>query len=233
MTGYLPWRVLAEQWETHWVGYVVELPGCQFAAATLDELLQRVPLAISSHVAWLRGHGLQGMNRPSDVFLLTERAQALPGQCGPLFDADRRNISAGELDVAIRVGEAAIEELLALAVRAHDWDTLPESQRPPGWPPPTVLRHVAEMDRWYAARLMPDIGALALPDDPREAVRRAHQAFVSGIRAWWAIWRDRVVERDGEQWTVAKVLRRRTGHLREHAEQLLAWVRVAGQSNRS
>jgi len=73
---------------------------------------------------------------------------------------------------------------------------------------------------------MPDIGALALPDDPIEAVQRAHQAFVAGIRAWWAIWRNRVVERDGEQWTVAKVLRRRTGHLREHVEQLLAWARA-------
>jgi predicted RNase H-like HicB family nuclease len=229
MTGYLPWRVLAEQWETHWVGYVVELPGCQFAAATLDDLLQHVPLAIASHVAWLCEHGLQGMNRPPDAFILTERAQALPGNCGPLFEADRRDISASELDVALSVGNAAIDDLLTLAARAQGWEALSEWQRPPGWPPPAVLRHVAEMDRWYVARLMPDIAALALPDDPVEAVRRAHQAFVSGIRAWWAIWKNRVVERDGEQWTVAKVLRRRTGHLREHTEQLLAWVRVSGR----
>jgi len=226
MTARLAWRVLAEHWDTNWLGYVVELPGCQFRAGTLDELLQRAPQAIASHLAWLRGHGLQGIDRPADFFLLTERVQALPGGRGPLFDADRRNLSASELDVALQVGNAAIEDLVALAGRTQAWAARAESERPSGWLPPAILHHVAEKDVWYAARLMPDIGALALPDDPIEAVQRAHQAFVAGIRAWWAIWRNRVVERDGEQWTVAKVLRRRTGHLREHVEQLLAWARA-------
>ncbi|MCX7622791.1 MAG: type II toxin-antitoxin system HicB family antitoxin [Thermomicrobium sp.] len=229
---HVPWRLLAERWEASWLGYVVELPGCQFAASTLDELLARAPEAIAQHLAWLRGHGLQAIERSPERFVLVETAEALPDGRGPLFEGDRRSLSEGELQSALRVGDAALVDLVALTERTDGWERLPEAARPTGRTPPEILQHVAERDRWYAARLAPDAGALALPVDPIEALERAAQTFVSVVRAWWAIWKQTVVERDGERWTVAKVLRRRTGHLREHARQLAAWCdAIAGRED--
>ncbi len=221
----LPWRILAEHWESGWFGYVVELPGCRFFAPALDSLLQRAPVAIAAHLAWLRRHSIPVSERPADRLVLAESAEALPGGIGPLFEADRAHLSPDELELGLRTGDAAMEELLELAERSRDQLELPHSGQPSGWTPPEILRHVADRDLWYAARLMPDVGALTLSADPYVRVQSAHRAFTSGIRAWWALWKNRVVDRDGERWTVAKVVRRRTAHLLEHLEQLAQWTR--------
>ncbi len=220
----LPWRILAERWETGWFGYVAGLPGCLVTAPTLDGLLASAPQTIATHLAWLQRRGIPVSERPPERIVLAESAEALPGGIGPLFEADRSHLSAAELDLALRVGQATIEEIFELADATRGWEAATHPGRPPGWTPPQILRHIADLDLWYAGRLMPDVGALALPGDALVRVQRAHQAFTSSMRAWWALWKNRVIERDGERWTIGKVLRRRTAHLREHAGQLAEWV---------
>ncbi len=218
------WRLVAERWESTWLGFIIELPGCQVTGCSLEELVTEAPKAIAAHRTWLCEKGLTVPECLTDTVTLVEVAEASSGDRGPLFEIDQRVITSQELAHALEVGDAALADLVALTDRAREWETLPLDQRPAGWTPPEIVRHVAEFDRWYAARLAPDAGALALPEDPLLALRQAAQAFVSVVRAWWAVWGNRRVEREGEQWTVGKVLRRRTGHLREHTEQLRAWV---------
>jgi len=70
---------------------------------------------------------------------------------------------------------------------ASEWERRTRSARQAGWTPSEILRHVAESDRWYAARLSPDVSGMALPDDPAEAIRRADRAFIGVVRAWWSV----------------------------------------------
>jgi len=95
--------------------------------------------------------------------------------------------ASGEIEAVHRVGSAAVADLLALWQRASEWERRTRSARQAGWTPSEILRHVAESDRWYAARLSPDVSGMALPDDPAEAIRRADRAFIGVVRAWWSV----------------------------------------------
>lgn len=120
--------------------------------------------------------------------------------------------------------EAALAELVELArLAVPAWQAA--LARPDGWSPDEILRHVAAFDLWYASRLSRD-GRLevALPADPVAAVQVAGRVFAAIVRLMPIEQRGAVFEHDGEEWTLAKALRRRTGHLREHAAQLGDWI---------
>jgi hypothetical protein len=76
------------------------------------------------------------------------------------------------------------------------------------------------MDRWYATRLAPASGQpFAAIEDELVQPASLFEETIDGLpdedaARVWAI--------DGEQWTIRKALRRRTGHLREHLVDLLA-----------
>jgi hypothetical protein len=187
-----------------------------------DEVLVREPEAIT--LAWLDAHDLPRPEGSGPEVRVAEEMAATAQGGGPLFHDDRQPMRLEEIEAVHRVGSAAVADLLALWERASEWERRTRSARQAGWTPSEILRHVAESDRWYAARLSPDVSGMALPDDPAEAIRRADRAFIGVVRAWWSVWGETVVEREGEQWTVRKVLRRRTAHLREHAQQLAQWL---------
>ncbi len=218
------WRLVAERWGPTWRGFIVELPGCQVTGGSLEELVTQAPKIIEAHRTWLHEKGLSVPRWMTDAVILVEIAEASSDGRGPLFEVDQRVITAQELDHALEVGEAIINELIVLAHQTRRWETLPAERRAAGWTPLDILRRVAELDRWYAARLAPDAGALTLPEDALSALRSGAQVFVSVVRAWWAVWGNQTVEREGERWTVGKLLRRRTAHVREQVEELRAWA---------
>ncbi len=86
-----------------------------------------------------------------------------------------------------------------------------------------TLRHVAEMDRWYATRVAPANGTpfAALEDE----VVQSASLFEETIDLVLTMHQPLTWDLDGESWSVRKALRRRTGHLREH---LLDLLRLAG-----
>ncbi|MFN3336028.1 MAG: type II toxin-antitoxin system HicB family antitoxin [Thermomicrobium sp.] len=177
------WRLVAEQWGPTWFGFIVELPGCQITGCSPEELVTEAPKAIAAPRRWLREKGLTIPECPTDAVTLIETAEATLDGRGPLFEIDQRVITSQELAHALEVGDAALDDLVALAHRTWEWETLPPEVRPAGWTPPEIVRHVAECDRWYAARLAPDAGALVLPEDPLLALQQAARAFVSVVRA--------------------------------------------------
>jgi predicted RNase H-like HicB family nuclease len=219
-----PWRLLLEGWPKEWIGFVSELPGCSVKGRNRDEVLARAPEAIAMHLAWLDAHDLPRPEGSGPEVRVAEEMAATAQGVGPLFHDDRQPMRLEEIEAVHRVGSAAVADLLALWERASEWERRTRSAPQAGWTPSEILRHVAELDRWYAARLSPAVSGMALPDDPAEAIRRADRAFIGVVRAWWSVWGETVVEREGEQWTVRKVLRRRTAHLREDAQQLAQWL---------
>ena len=218
--------LLVERWGVSYLGFVRELPGCQVGATDLDALVEAAPRVIASHLDWL---GRQGLPSPAygtiDV-VIRELRDALPGGRGPCFMADRQAPSAEAIDEALQIGEAALAELVELyRLALPAWQAA--STRPAGWSPDEILHHVAELDVWYASRL--NVGGRLEVDllaDPVVAVLVAGRTFASTVRSIPVERRGTVVEHDGEEWTLAKALRRRTGHLREHVPQLAAWISI-------
>jgi len=89
---------------------------------------------------------------------------------------------------------------------------------PGQWTATEHMRHIAEAEVWYVEALEQPGGGtqVELPPDPVAAleVSSAHaEAVLRGLSEAAA---SQVYERQGEQWTAAKVLRRMVGHLREH-----------------
>jgi hypothetical protein len=81
-----------------------------------------------------------------------------------------------------------------------------------------VLRKVAELDGWYLACLT-GTPPVPLPDDPAQAIAAADRHFRRHAAASYDAFRDLVATADGEEWTFAKMIRRRTGHFREHVPE--------------
>ncbi|MCM8748200.1 type II toxin-antitoxin system HicB family antitoxin [Thermomicrobiaceae bacterium CFH 74404] len=216
--------MLVERWGDSYLGFVRELPGCQVEATDLDALVEAAPRVIASHLDWLDRRGLPSPAYGTIDVGIRELRDALPGGRGPCFKADRQAPSPEAIDEALQIGEAALAELVELyRLALPAWRAA--STRPAGWSPDEMLHHVAELDVWYASRLSAD-GRLEvdLPADPVVAVLVAGRTFASTVRSIPVEQRGTVVEHDGEEWTLAKALRRRTGHLREHALQLAAWI---------
>ena len=220
----MPFSLLVERWGASYLSFVPELPVCQFEATDLDALVEAALQVVAAHLDWLCRHGLSAPACGTIEVRVSELWEALPGGRGPCFAADRLAPSTQAIDEALQIGEAALVELVELYRLAHPaWQAA--SPRPAGWSPDEILRHVAELDIWYASRLSRS-GRLEVdvPADPVAAVRVAGRAFASTVRSIPVERRGTVVEHDGEEWTLAKALRRRTGHLREHAPQLAVWI---------
>jgi hypothetical protein len=220
----MPFSLLVERWGASYLSFVPELPGCQFEETDLDALVEAALQVVAAHPDWLCRHGLSAPACGTIEVRVSELREALPGGRGPCFAADRLAPSTQAIDEALQVGEAALAELVELyRLALPAWQAA--SPRPAGWSPDEILRHVAELDIWYASRLSRS-GRLEVdvPADPVAAVRVAGRAFASTVRAIPVERHRAVFEHEGEEWTLAKALRRRTGHLREHAPQLAVWI---------
>jgi predicted RNase H-like HicB family nuclease len=212
-------RALIEQWGRETLVFFDGWPGCFVSAATLEEAMAAAPAAVTDHLAWLTVHGLG----PFDTVARVEIAEHLrpqPGARGLRFDADQMPPSDEDLERALKIGALACAELIdhferagpqrrdqAVAPGAHEIAKSPADQ----------LRHLAELDLVYAATLSDRRpAAVELPSDPTEALRTSHRHVAARLRALPASLRSRRFVHDGEEWTAAKVVRRRTGHLFEH-----------------
>lgn len=208
----MTWPVLIEQWPSESLAFVPDLPGFQISAETPDAAFLTAQDVIGRYVTWLR----EGELVPEDFLVhdleLSEKRAAVDG-AGSLFLADQIATTEDRAELALAVGRAALSDLLFVR------DDIPADARKAA---DQVLRHVAEMDRWYAMRISEATGMpfMSVEDELVQSASLFEEtidlALDSDRPLFWTI--------DGEQWSVAKVLRRRTGHLREHLPQLMAFI---------
>ncbi len=208
----MTWPVLIEEWTSESLAFVPDLPGFQIAGATPDDAFTTAKEVVGRYITWLT----EGELVPDDFLVqdleLSEKRIAVDG-AGPLFNADQIAPSTEHAELALAVGRAALSDLLFVR------DDIPVESRNAA---DQVLRHVAEMDRWYAMRISEAIGKpfTSIEDELVQSASLFEEiidlAIESNRAESWTI--------DGEQWSLAKVLRRRTGHLREHLPQLMAFV---------
>ena len=217
-------HALIEEWPNECGVYVHELPGVFVGDESLAATLEVLPDTIEAHLSWLASHGFDV--RPyagADVEVSEERV-AIEGRRGPLFEADRSIPSPDDIDQALSVAALARRDLIDLYRSVSDVrrDRSPATG---GWSIAEHLRHIAEAEAYYADTLV-ESPLDGLPHDPIQAMHVSAEHADAILRTLSGDDHLRVARRDGEEWTTTKVLRRMTGHLREH----YPWVRDIARS---
>jgi hypothetical protein len=200
-------EALIEHWPSESLLFVRALPGFQVSGRDAQELQERVGIALQTHLEWLVERELIDQPTGEIDLAVVEQARAISESIGPLFTADLIAPTEEEIENALAVGRAALSDLIDAQ------DTLQRSVGDAEFEP--ALRHVAHMDRWYAGRLSGDPQATALAD-PTDDLVDAAGTFEDAVDDFAANGSSELFVRDGEEWTLAKALRRRTGHVREH-----------------
>lgn len=207
--------------------WLLDLPGCFTWRSTRAKVLAAAPDAARAHLAWLARHG-ERIELPTDgpIEVVEERPGSVADgyERKTCFDAERRAVTRTELDTVRRRLGWARDDLLALlpALATEPGPTLgPDGRQERELE--AVARHLAGTEVWLGSRLDPD----ARYDGPGPDAPLVEQ--LAGTRAWVLDELERVFERDpalartdgkGEDWTLAKVLRRIAGHSLDHLGEL-------------
>jgi hypothetical protein len=210
--------------ESGWSAWCLDSLGFATWAPTESEVLARLPTKFDEHRSWLGRHGIDSTALDSSIRI----AERLRGD-EVMFSHDAEPCEIRELDLAIQLLSASRKDLLAtvssLPSDALDWD--PPYRSFADWATwrtvRAILAHVANTETHY---YLPSLGhqpcsapakadgdwAQFLPEHRQETIR-----FLEGVRAS----SDRArVSRNGEEWSVRKVVRRLVRH------ELLHWKSI-------
>jgi hypothetical protein len=213
-------RALIEQWTSETLVFFDGWPGCFVSAATPEEATAAAPAAVTHHLAWLAARGLPTPAGPAPEIELAEHLRPRPGTRGLRFDADLVAPTDEALERALAVGALACADLIGIHDRAgpeRRGRSTPPGARELDRSLSDQLRHLAELDLAYVANLSDgQPTTIVLPADPAEALRTSNRHVEKTLRTLPVSLRSQLFVRDGEEWTAAKVVRRRTGHLFEH-----------------
>ncbi len=210
----MSWEAVIETWPTETLLFIPALPGFQVNAESPDDAVADAVDRVDAFIHWLGDGELLPDNFPSHEGISVAETLAANGNAGPIFDLDAEPVDEDYAEFALAVGRAALSDLLFVYDDVTD-ETRADAER--------ILRHVAEMDRWYATRMAPAQGKpfTAIEDELVQSASLFEET-VDGVRessqpSTWSL--------DGEDWSIRKALRRRTGHLREHLPDLLSLTR--------
>ena len=220
MTRY---EALVDRWSRQVLVYFVDVPGCQVSVFATEDHLAAAPPVISDYLGWLAAHGIA--DEPAgDIEVVVAEDRSAAAGIGAIFLSDLARPSTEYVLRANEVAGAVLEDLLGWRHRDDSAKTVRLADS--AGEPVTltgVIRHVAEMDRYYLDSVGRG-GLPPLPDDPGEAVRTTFREVTDLIDSSFITENRRTTDASGEEWTPMKLLRRRTGHVREHypeIEQLL------------
>ena len=213
---------LVEEWPHESMVYFRELPGCFSTAPTTAEALRNAPETIERYFRWLKENEIvlvEGEIKPISV-VVKEQIASADGNTGPCFEADRAAPDDLEIDNALNVAATAraliIEFMAEMPTALHNV-TPPQD----GWSLTQHLSHLMESEVWYVERLQEhppaeqDTSSMSADEISMKMFENAMDNETL-LRDLPEAQRSQVLVHNGETWTAAKVLRRMTGHLREH-----------------
>ncbi len=216
----MPYPGLIEVWTREQLLFIAELPGLQVSAATTTELFRKLPLALSNHEFWLRRQGI-GERLRDDTAEVVEKIAADAERGMPYFQADVAPPGEALIALAQQIAERSRQDLIAIFRRNRTASVT--TQAFGKLTVPALLREVARLDTWYSSVFAADPEADAtvpLSRDPVEALEQADALFQQRLRELAPERHGEVWAAHGELWTLAKIVRRRTGHYREHFPEL-------------
>lgn len=202
-----------------------DLQGCFAYGRTPDEALNTLESRIPAYYVWLRRHDdytpdVRGPFRviPKEAL----RAQGLDGHtAGAFFGPDATPVTDEDLDWSLALLDWSYQDLTALL------SALPpgglDAPLPNGQPLRALVDHIAQTQIWLISRLeaRPAVPSISqFPGTERDHLRQVWQASLSRLRASSDDERQRLLDHDGERWSLRKLLRRSILHLREHTTDL-------------
>jgi predicted RNase H-like HicB family nuclease len=212
------YRVAVEDIEPdHWVGWVLDLPGCFSAASSEAEAITQAPAAIDAYYAWLARHDTAlpvaagpAEVRVAEIFYAFSRPDEPDYLVNAFFADDRRPLSYWEVAGGLRLLAWTRQELEQV-IRQATPEQLAGSAG-------GLLNHISTAENWYFSRLGLALDRERLPAGPVErlvAVRDNSRSQLGQLTG-----DERVTQLKGEQWSARKVLRRTLWHEQDHTRQL-------------
>ncbi|MEJ7752521.1 MAG: hypothetical protein WKF46_06205 [Candidatus Limnocylindrales bacterium] len=219
--------------------WMLDWPGCFVWGDSREDVLSRVPGAVRRHAEWLASFGEPAAVPTSGSVEVVEEAAArvIDGyERNAIFAADHRPLGSGELEAMLRQLGFARSDLGRLRQRPVPAPGAPTASKGGRRDEAAtalgaaaqremdeVLRHIAGAEIWLASRLDRSVRYGGAPRDGDLS------AYLEETRAWLIeqlrgfLARDPAMEAidgKGEEWTLAKVLRRSLYHSLDHFGEL-------------
>lgn len=206
----MTWPVLVESRMQGVTAFVPDLPGFHTSGETEPDALDAASAAVERYVGWLESGELLPEGTGVQTLQVAERLDA-PEERRAIFAHDRAPVPDEQFELALAVGRAVVSDLLFV------WDDVPQDRRADA---SRILQHVAGQDRWYASRIA------AARESPFHSIEdeliQSASLFEETIDAEFAARNGAFWNVSGEEWSVGKVLRLRTCHLREYLPAVMA-----------
>jgi predicted RNase H-like HicB family nuclease len=188
---------------------LLDLPGCFGRGRSEQEALAALTAAIPGYYAWLQRHDdYTPIVAGPHAVAVRERTVTPPGA---FFSPDAEPVEPGDLEIETALLEWAYADVLAFASATADGMF------------PAALDPLLRGQLWLISRLevAPRPAALeSLPGGPRERLQIIGKASVARLRAATEDERGRILEHEGERWSLRKVLRRSITLVRMQTEVL-------------
>ena len=209
-------HVVKARWGVQVLIYATEFPGLQVTGASEAEADALLAATVEGYRAWAADRGLA--RPPADACIEVDEDRSADGGIGVLFASDDTMPSADFLAEAARISAAAIADIrdwCASADVERRTSLIDVADRGRAYDALGIAQHVADMDHYYLGAVGVDVANDL--DDPLEELQRTQALLWAWIRRQAEAGDSHAhIDEDGESWTVAKIIRRRVGHLREH-----------------
>jgi predicted RNase H-like HicB family nuclease len=209
-----------------WLAVIPDLPGCFGRGATEQAALSALTAAIPSYYAWLQAHDdyTPVVHGPWNVLPRETFHTFLVGdyEVNAFFTPDGEPVDDDELEWGLALLGWAHEDLMR-QVGGAPAAVLDAPSLAGGATLRQALDHVAQAQLWYVSRLdaFPVPTAVSqLPGATIERLDRVHAACVDRLRAASDDQRTRLLEHQGERWSLRNVLRRSVWHVRDQTAQI-------------
>ena len=194
--------------DDHWLAWVLDCPGCYSAGQTRAAAISNAGGAIAAYHQWIARHrGETPFDDPymdihvTEVFQTTAPAPGVETRA--FFEEDRLPLGESEVASALEMLSFTLADLLALG-RASK--------------PPALLAQAAADERGYLDRLGLALPEADLPAEPVVALEKIHACACAALTA--RPLDQRVVTKDGELWSLRKLIRRILWLERDRAQQI-------------
>lgn len=186
------------------LAFLTDLPGCAARANSQPAALAALTAAIPDYFDWLRAHDeytpvVHGPFRVAPVSTLV-----LPvGHHGGFYPFDSLPVTTDDLDWRLAILDWSYEDLARLTGAAATWGAGGASVG-------DLPRALVRQQLWLLSRLDGQPPAVSLDElarAPMDQLLQVARAGVTRLRSVSDEERQRIVERDGETWSLRKVLR--------------------------
>lgn len=198
---------------------LLDLPGCYARAADEPTALAALSTAIPNYYAWLRRHDeyTPDVHGPFQVTSRQrERVHVINGRvAGAFFAPDAEPVTSEDLDWLLALLDWAYGDL-AVLLAALPVDALHLPGRD-GVTPRSFAEQTAQEQLWLVSHIEPQPmvpHVEQLPGTAHDRLRQVWRASVHRLRGSTDEERERILEHDGERWSLRKVLRRSVLHAR-------------------